>query len=191
MRPKRSASGACRLMRLPHGQTVSTQSLVSRNSNLVPLEELAHGGEPGQQLLAARHDETDRSAHHVGLAGRHVELAAADIDPHEPRADVEEGIARQPEPGDVVVGRHLLVGDADVHVADIDDVAASPRRRGRIFLVQPWRPSSRNWSYGDPYPSSKAAHGAPPAARHCTCGILASRITAAHFATSALIMAAN
>ena len=40
---------------------------------------------------------------HVGLPGGQMELAQADIDPHQPCAGVEEGIAREPKPGHVVV----------------------------------------------------------------------------------------
>src|SRR5207248_6526277 len=52
-----------------------------------------------------------------------MELDHSDIDPHEPRAGVEERIAREPEAGDVVVGRQMLVGDAHVDVPEVDDIA--------------------------------------------------------------------
>ena len=40
-----------------------------------------------------------------------------------PRAGVEEGIAGEPEPGHIIVRRQMLVGDADIDVAEVDDVA--------------------------------------------------------------------
>ena len=52
-----------------------------------------------------------------------MELAHADIDPHQARAGIEKWIAGQAQPGDVVVRGQVLIGDADVDVPEIDDVA--------------------------------------------------------------------
>jgi len=87
------------------------------------LQRLAHLRQAVEQRGAVGHDEPGGAAQHVGSAGRQVELAHPDIDPHQPGAGVEEGIAGQPEAGDVIVRRQLLVGDADVDVPEIDDVA--------------------------------------------------------------------
>ena len=57
MRPKRSASGVWTWMRLPHGQTVSTQSLLSRKSNLVPSSfALAHRARAGRSSASRSGD---------------------------------------------------------------------------------------------------------------------------------------
>ena len=110
-------------MRLPHGQTVSTQSLLSRKFEFGVVERLAHARQPLQQGRAIRHHEADHAAHMIGLAHRQMELAHADIDPHVAGAGIEERIARQAEPGDVIMRRQMLIGDADIDVADTDDVA--------------------------------------------------------------------
>jgi hypothetical protein len=101
MRPKRSASGAWTWMRLPHGQTVSTQSLLSRKANLVP----SHLREAIEQRGTIRHHQPGDAAQHVGLSHRQVELAHADIDPHVAGPGIEEGVAGQAQAGDVVVCR--------------------------------------------------------------------------------------
>src|SRR5712675_3179060 len=57
------------------------------------------------------------------LAGRQMKLAHPDIDPHDADPDVEKGIARESEGADIIVCGQALVGDVDVEVAEIDDVA--------------------------------------------------------------------
>jgi hypothetical protein len=52
-----------------------------------------------------------------------VELTHPDIYPHQPRAGVEERVARETQPGHVVVRCPVLIRDAHVDVAEIDDVA--------------------------------------------------------------------
>src|SRR5439155_1428861 len=72
------------------------------------------------------------AAKHVGLAGRQMELAHPDIDPHVAGAGIEKRIARETKAGDVVVRRKVLIADADVDVAEIDDV--SEILRGPVVL---------------------------------------------------------
>ena len=50
-----------------------------------------------------------------------------------PHAGIEKRIAGEPEPGDVVLRRQVLVGDADIDVADIDDVAGV--LRGAVVVL--------------------------------------------------------
>jgi len=52
-----------------------------------------------------------------------VELAHADIDPHIAGAGIEERIARQSEPTDIVVRGDVLIADANINVTEIDDIA--------------------------------------------------------------------
>src|ERR1700691_6049462 len=63
-----------------------------------------------------------------------MELAHANIYPHIARAGIEERIARQTEPGDIIMRRQVLIGDADIDVADIDDVADVLRGAVEVFL---------------------------------------------------------
>ena len=58
-----------------------------------------------------------------GSAGRQVELAAADVDPHVFQARHQVRVARQAEAHEVVGDGLALVGHADVDVAELDDVA--------------------------------------------------------------------
>ena len=67
--------------------------------------------------------EPGMAAHHLRLAGRQVELAAADVDPHVADAGHQVGVAREAEPGDVEQCGQLLVGNAGVDVLEDDDVA--------------------------------------------------------------------
>ena len=63
------------------------------------------------------------AAQHLRLAGRQVELAAPDIDPHVGVGDHHVGIARQPEPDRVEQLRQALVRDLHVDVLEMDGVA--------------------------------------------------------------------
>ena len=58
-------------------------------------ERLAHLRQAIEQRRAVRHHQSDDAAQHVGLADRQMELAHADIDPHQARAGIEKRVARQ------------------------------------------------------------------------------------------------
>src|SRR5215470_2868189 len=94
-RPNRAGSGSWTTMRLPHGHTVSTPSLVSRKENLVPSRFFFTSF--SRSSSAARDHEAGGAAQDVRLAGRQVELAHPDIDPHDADAGVEKGVAGEPE----------------------------------------------------------------------------------------------
>ena len=121
--PKRSTSGVCTVMRLPHGHTVLDAVVALAEFEFCAFERLLHALEPVQERFTVRHDQAGDAAQHVGLAHRQVELAHADIDPHVAGAGVEKGIARIAEPGDVEMRGEVLIVDADIDVADADDVA--------------------------------------------------------------------
>src|SRR6185503_4775730 len=84
---------------------------------------LAHAGKPLQQRLAALHHDAGMAAQHLRIAGRQVELAAPDINPHVVVGDVEEGIAGEPQSDDVEQARDPLVRDLHVHVFEVDGIA--------------------------------------------------------------------
>ena len=73
--------------------------------------------------MSLRHHKPDHAAQDFGRAHRQMELAHADIDPHIAGAGVEIWIARQSKPRDVVMGGDLLIADANIHMAEIDDIA--------------------------------------------------------------------
>jgi hypothetical protein len=79
--------------------------------------------EPLQQRLPSLHHDAGDAAQHLRLAARQVELAAPDIDPHVGVGHHQVGIAREPEAGNVEQGGEPLVGDGDVDVLEMDDVA--------------------------------------------------------------------
>jgi hypothetical protein len=62
-----------------------------------------------------------------------MELAHSNIDPHVAGARIEKGIAGKAEPGDVVVRRQVLIADADVDMAEIDDIAEICLDRSLFF----------------------------------------------------------
>ena len=98
-------------------------------------ERLAHALKPLQERRAVRDNQADNAAHLIGLAHRQMELAHADIDPHIAGAGIEERIARQAEPGDVKMRGEMLIADADIDVAEIDDVADVLRGAVVVFFV--------------------------------------------------------
>ena len=123
-------------MRLPHGQTVSTPVIAFAELDLPAFEHRFRLRQPIEQAVAVWRHQADRAAQHVGLTHRQMELAHTGIDPHVARAGVEEGIARVAEAGDIIVRRQMLVGDADIDVADADDVADV--LRGAVVSWLPW-----------------------------------------------------
>ena len=92
------------------------------------VELLAHVGKPREQRLAALHHDAGVAAQHLRIAGRQVELAAPDIDPHVVVGDVEIGIARQPEPDHVEQPGDPLIRDLHVDVLEMDGIAEVFRR---------------------------------------------------------------
>ena len=87
-------------------------------------------GEPGfrrretlAQLVERGHDETDMAAQQIGFAGRQVELALADIDPHVVGAGKQERVAGQAEGHEVKVGGEPLTGNPEVDVFETDKIA--------------------------------------------------------------------
>src|SRR5438094_6388849 len=75
------------------------------------------------ELLERRDDEADMAAEHVGVAGRQMKLALADIDPHVVRAREHEGVAGQAEPRQVEFLRQPLIIDPEIDVFETDEVA--------------------------------------------------------------------
>ncbi len=72
-----------------------------RVAELGTVELFLDRGEPDQQLVSVRQHEPDHTAQHQRFAGRQMELAATDIDPHVLNAGHQIGIARQPQPRDI------------------------------------------------------------------------------------------
>ena len=64
-------------------------------------ERLLDAGEAGEQRIAVGGHQGDRAAQYLGVAGRQVKLALADIDPHVREARVHIRVARQAQPLDV------------------------------------------------------------------------------------------
>src|SRR5262245_49301531 len=106
-------------------------------------QRLAHLAQAIEQGGAIGHDQAGDAAQHVGLPGGQVELAHADIDPHQATAGVEEGIAGEAEAGDVIMRRQVRVADADVDVPEIDDVAQILGRAIVLLVGHGVRPSGR------------------------------------------------
>src|SRR5262249_15875171 len=98
------------------------------------LQRLAQLRQTAKQRGAVRDDQAGDAAQHVGLAGRQMELAHSDIDPHVAGASVEKGIARKTEAGDVILRCQTLVADADIDVPEIDDIAEILRRPVVLFF---------------------------------------------------------
>ena len=76
-----------------------------------------------QQCQLAVHDDAGMATQHLCLPARQVELAAPDIDPHVGVGNHQIGIAREPESRDVEQRGEPLVGDRDVDVFEMDDIA--------------------------------------------------------------------
>src|SRR6516165_2945143 len=85
-----------------------------------------------EERAAVGYHQSGHAAHDFRRSRRQMELAHADIDPHIAGARIEERIARQSEPADVVVRRDVLIADADIDVSEIDDIA--DMLRGAIVL---------------------------------------------------------
>src|SRR5262249_19355062 len=81
------------------------------------------------------HHQPGHATQDFRCSHRQVELAHADIDPHVTGAGIEEWIARQSESADIVVGRNVLIADADVDMTEIDDVAEILRSTLVPFVV--------------------------------------------------------
>src|SRR5205823_10367798 len=90
---------------------------------LRPGERLTHARQPRGELVEVRNDDADDAAEHLGIAGRHVELLLADVDPHVGGPDHDVGIAGEPHPGHPEVRRRQLARDLHVDVLELDDVA--------------------------------------------------------------------
>src|SRR5262249_11828169 len=86
-------------------------------------QRLSHLSETVEQRRAIRDHQAGDPAQDIRLPGRQMKLAHADVDPHVARTGVEERIASEPETTDVIPRRQVLIGDADIHVSEIDDVA--------------------------------------------------------------------
>src|SRR5690242_11756247 len=63
-----------------------------------------------------------------------MELAHADIDPHDANPRVEERVAGEPKAADIIVCGEPLVGDVDVDVSEIDDIADVGRAAVEFLL---------------------------------------------------------
>src|SRR6202022_4281054 len=75
------------------------------------------------ELLERRNHETDMAAQHIWIAGRQMELALADIDPHVVGAGEHEGVAGQAEPGQIELLCQSLIVDPEIDVFDTDEGA--------------------------------------------------------------------
>ena len=82
-----------------------------------------HHGEPLEQRFAALDDDAGLAAQHLGVAGRQMELAAADIHPHVGVVDLEIRIAGEAEARAVEERGYALVGNGDVDVLKVNGVA--------------------------------------------------------------------
>ena len=82
-----------------------------------------HRGQPFEQRLAALDDDAGLAAQHLRLAGRQMELAAADVHPHVVVHHHQIRIAGEAKPRAVEQRRDALVGDGDVDVLEVDGVA--------------------------------------------------------------------
>ena len=80
-------------------------------------------GEPRQQRLAAFDDDAGLAAQHLRLAGRQMELAAADIHPHVVVHHHQIRIAGEAEARAVEQLRDPLIRDRDVDVLEVDGIA--------------------------------------------------------------------
>ncbi|MNC87912.1 hypothetical protein D3C83_36860 [compost metagenome] len=92
-----------------------------------------HFLQPALERSEIGHDDADVPAQHLGAARRHVNLGAADVDPHVLDASHEIGVARQPQSREVKNGGETLVGNGDVHVLekhDVPEVLAAAVKRG-------------------------------------------------------------
>src|SRR5208337_4726273 len=122
-------SQSCRGGRFRAMSALTRSRLLCRNSHSPSnrpdrcFEPFASSFEAANERLAIGHHDSGVTAENLRWAGRQMELAAADVDPHVGWAGHQKGIARQAESGDVEDGRLLLVGDRYVDVFQRDDVA--------------------------------------------------------------------
>ena len=82
-----------------------------------------HAGEPLQQRLAAFDHDAGLAAQHLRLAGRQMELAAADVHPHVVVHHHQVRIAGEAEACAVEQRGDPLVRDRDVDVLEVDRIA--------------------------------------------------------------------
>ena len=82
-----------------------------------------HPRESRQKRRAIRHHDADCTAKFLRLSDRQVKLRAAGIDPHVLRAGHQVRIAREPERRNVELRRDDLIGDAEIDVLEVSDVA--------------------------------------------------------------------
>ena len=75
------------------------------------------------KLLERRNDQTDMAAQHIRVAGRQMELALADIDPHVVGAGEHERVTGQAERRQIKLGRQPLIVDPEIDVFETDKVA--------------------------------------------------------------------
>jgi len=97
-------SGSVGLMNMDaiaQGQTVSTPSLLSRKSNLVPSSGLASLRQALSSAAVGKHEPVDAGAARAGCPIAKVELRHSDIDQHQAGRGVEKGIAGEAQ------GRHI------------------------------------------------------------------------------------
>ena len=90
---------------------------------LRPLEPVGGGGQTRRQLVEVRHHEPGDTAEDLRRGSREVKLRVAEVAPHVVEPDHQVGIPGPAERDDVELGRELLIGDADVDVLEVDDVA--------------------------------------------------------------------
>jgi hypothetical protein len=64
----------------------------------------------GAQRGQIRHDDADGAVDKLRLAGRHVDLAAANVDPHVVDTDYQIGIAREAHADQIEQRIHALIG---------------------------------------------------------------------------------
>jgi hypothetical protein len=86
-------------------------------------EQRRHLPQPGLECRQVGHHDADVAAQHLGTARRQVKLAAAHVHPHVVDAGHEIRVAREAQAAQVEEGGQALIGNADVHVLEPNDIA--------------------------------------------------------------------
>src|SRR6266536_5158266 len=97
------------------------------------------------ERLQVRDDQSNVARDYLRSAGWQVKLGPANVRPHVQRTDVHVRVTGKAQPDDVEPRCKNLVGDGDVDMLELDDVAEVIRCRGTIpahhlcrHLLSPW-----------------------------------------------------
>ena len=141
-RPKRAGSGKCSGSGRPRTGASRHNRCPRGSSNLVPSScFFTRARRSSSALRSGMTMPVQPRSTSAACRGRQMELAAADVDPHVVGADHDVGIARKPEPGDIEERRQPLIGDGDVDVLELEDIADI--LGGAVEAWLPWRSSIR------------------------------------------------